>query len=58
MDHAAPGNDTPIDYSTVLFMHAIAGLPEPPPEEEIVDMDKFAHETIAGLMRGFGPWGA
>lgn len=47
-------SEPPADYGTLNFIHAIFGLPAPPPEEEIIDVDAYVHETVAGLMKGFG----
>lgn len=47
-------DDDRADYKTVEFIHAIAGLPKPPPREEIPDTDAYAKEVIEGLMRGYG----
>ncbi len=47
-------DDERADYETVEFIHAIAGLPKPPPREEIPDPDAYAKETIERLMRSYG----
>jgi hypothetical protein len=39
-------------YETVKFFHAIAGLPAPPPEPELGDLDEYLTTAIQAVTKG------